>query len=967
MSNIQILIENIRKSVNFPESVTPEQIQVYARRYTESCTELNRRMMQCIQQIRAGNITEGVRLAELKPNLTEMYLSLDIPERDEWNEIVATLGFDVPQPLPVELSRELNEAYMKLAPLEPLLRWHRLYALNRSSIRERLAMIRSIAKKDRENIYWSEDQEKFEKARIKELGKEIQQAIETKNFQQIVSLHAELNASDWIHQPPPDFRWRLSAVVLQNEADSLMEKFSAFEYDEASNIYARMEQIAALEKMAIPPAIRQLIRPAVQWLNEMKRQHALQQEFHRAAAELRTTLEYATPLPELERLHDLLGTAAYQAGMDIPEDLEELYRTEVKRLHFSARMKNLLALGMHVAACLLLCALLCLGWYWYEKDKRGKQEIAATEQFERETSKSNDPVKDLREKCDRRDKAILAADIFQKDRNQCREIMNRVKLLIDVFADREEEFQTSLAEAKRLLDDPEQPSALATAQEHLDQAKEYARTKAENEEHENGQVLLVKLQKEFDARFRKEQLELRNEYNTIHNNPDLFSTEALERLVEIDNEFKKLQSEYSGKISPPVTSIGNQFAGDIKEELEFRSTMQSLRFDWTEYPSALQKLVTKFPDRPVVKVTGAADVWNGMGEIREVAESLREFATFYTKAVDSGTFQQEFVSLKKKYDKAFSRISGTSNEIFMSDDVRKTFSKMNTYISGDFATVENYLEILSHDEYFPWIEESSQNNKWYYLTTLPDRPGDYDFVKTFGDEEIPENQFVTIEQRQLRSTQIPQTTPDRFAKAALEKIRGINGNAVTTVKEIMDDLFERKGDDQGIDPIIQCIVMDLLISDMSKIDPFFEENFAELKQIIQEPNINQYNTNWMDIGETTVDNRATARNAISNCSKKIPLAFDNTRRDRTEFRDRCMQFHPQFEWLGILIKNDKKWECVAKQGVINSKAGDLYIFCPGANQTVELVRIGQVSSGKFELRGNEPSLLQCAPVFLVQQ
>jgi hypothetical protein len=223
----------------------------------------------------------------------------------------------------------------------------------------------------------------------------------------------------------------------------------------------------------------------------------------------------------------------------------------------------------------------------------------------------------------------------------------------------------------------------------------------------------------------------------------------------------------------------------------------------------------------------------------------------------------------------------------------------------------------------------------------------------------------TIDIKQFRQTKIPQTTPYRFANAALGKISGIKDDAETVVREIMGDLFVLINDEPGIDPILQCIVVDLLISDMSKIDPFFEENFAELQEIIPK-NINQDNTNWMDIQDATVNKRAEAKAAIDLYHPKIQSAFAKTRLDRAEFMEKAKQFRPHFEWVGILIQNDKKWDCITKQGGINSKPGDLYILCQRSHQTVELVRIGQVSSDKVELRGNEPSLLQGAPVFLVQ-
>jgi len=340
----------------FPEIVPPARLQVYARHYAELCTTLNNRMLQCIRHFRVGNIAEGIRLAELRPNLSGVYLSLDFAERNEWIEVVSTLGFDVPPPLPVDLARELDEAYLKMAPLEPLLRRHRLHALNGSSIRERLATIRAIARTDRENLFWVTDQEAFEKVRIKELEKEVQKAIETKNTFQIRSLHQELSDPDWVLPPPAHLQERLTGSVLMDYADSLLEKVARSNVDEAINVYNTMQQVLASKRMAMPSAIQQLIRPAVQWIEKAKQNNHATAHFHHRCTILQSALKRkpSVPVPDLQRLYYDVEQAATQAETEIPDALEDLYRSEVDRVHNADTWRNLLIIAGFAVVCVII-------------------------------------------------------------------------------------------------------------------------------------------------------------------------------------------------------------------------------------------------------------------------------------------------------------------------------------------------------------------------------------------------------------------------------------------------------------------------------------------------------------------------------------------------------------------------------------------------------------------------------------
>jgi len=355
-----------------------------------------------------------------------------------------------------------------------------------------------------------------------------------------------------------------------------------------------------------------------------------------------------------------------------------------------------------------------------------------------------------------------------------------------------------------------------------------------------------------------------------------------------------------------------------------------------------------------------------MDSVKEIALLIQDYAVSYTKAtVDFTTLQQSSATLKKKYDGVSMRLSGTSSDIFQQGDILETLSKIIQYRPQTFSNVERQLEELSQDEFFPLIEGGT--NPWYYLTARPTKAGSYSYVtRPFGDVK----KTYTVSTSQFDKAVIPNITPYAFARESQRRIDEIDNNADTVTGDIMRRLLISEDSEPGLDPIIQCKVMDSLIQDMSGIDPFFASNFAEQRNIIKKSGIDSFTT-WMTVDPKTDRDRAGAKNAIDRCRQNIQQAINKTRLERNAFIEHCTQFHPRFEWVGVLVKSDGKWYCVAKPGTVNLESEDLYILRRKTNQTEEPAKIGPVktvpvSTNKYELRGNGSSLLQYAPVFLVQ-
>ena len=964
MSDLLILVENIRTSIAFPETVPPDQMRVYARHYAEACTLLNRRLLECVRHIRSGNLTDGIRLAELKPNLSEMYQLLDFTQREEWCEIVSTLGFNSPPPLSPEMFQELDEAYMKQAPLEPLLRRHRLHALNGSSIRDRLSVLRAIAKTDRENLFWMEDQEKFEKVRLKELDKEIQKSLETKNALQVRLLHQELSSPDWIIPPPVHFRQRLVGSVVQDYANTLMAKFSVFEFEEALNVYNSIQRVLSSERMSMPSDTGQLIRPAVQWLNETQRQNALQMEFQRAVAELQNALEEDTPLPNLERLYYDLSTAATQAETVIPSELDELYHSEVNRRHVSTSRRNLLIVAAFVVGCLLVGGLVVVGVIQSLHADKVAETIASLQRL-----KTDNRVEEMPAAIERTEKEPPQI----ANHPQVAAALEELRQILIEDDKRAKDFQRYHSEADAQLNTPESSEliGLNRIRNSIDQAEKLVRTPTEKTaltDIQRRHALAVKnVKQEIDKKYSDALADISNEFNVLRRNTDAVPSEAIFLLKEQAQRLQALQR--STDVEETLKSEGNSLANSIAEHQKKMERLHDQNNallalfskvpNWTDYQSALKKFATDFSDHYAV-----VDIKEVLGEwdtVKDAATQIKELADAFSK--NNGNFTEllrSSDSLLKQYKEVGTKVAGPLQEVFPPGDLLDNLSKTIPYTPGTLKSTETRLKELIQRDVYPWIDS---DQKWYYLTKEPIKAGTYNYITAF----VADERSYPIKNEAFSPDKIPIVTQRKFAEAALKKIDKIDGDADIVVGTIMRDVRERQNNTEpGIDPILQCILMDLLIKDMSKIDPFFATNFARVKKTIEDSDIDQFST-WMDVqSRNTLPQRNKARTAIARLPEIEPL-IKKSREERTKFRETITQLRPHFEWVAAVTKKDGKWDCAMKPGFAAATPGELFIFRQNVDKTARPIKIGRIVDGKVEVFDNVQSLLQGAPVFFVQK
>src|SRR4029077_21228712 len=129
--------------------------------------------------------------------------TIDFPDRAEWDEIVSLYQLPSAEPLLSDVAQELNEAYSIQQPLEMLLDRHRLLALCRAPLHQRLVVARKLAEADSASQFWNEDIRDLEDARCKELESEARAAAARSDDGALSQLFAEVSTGQWRRPPSP--------------------------------------------------------------------------------------------------------------------------------------------------------------------------------------------------------------------------------------------------------------------------------------------------------------------------------------------------------------------------------------------------------------------------------------------------------------------------------------------------------------------------------------------------------------------------------------------------------------------------------------------------------------------------------------------------------------------------------------------------------------------------------------------
>ena len=463
MADYHQIVEQIRMAVHSGDPGVNGRLAGLATAYADACSEAAQRLGRCHRLLQQGLRSEAIQLAESEPKLLDALAILDFPERPDWDDLVQMRGLSAAPRIPLEPARLLNEAYAEEDPLQDLLRRHRRLALQRASLRIRIAVLRQLAAQDPGNPIWSEDLRAFEQVRMLEMQDEATEALRRHDPEWIGRLVAEVEQPGWTEPPSQPLVLSLRKVEAQIKEGRAREGLEdvAARLDEAYHAHdpirgrmarhdwsRRAAAIALLDDDPIAARARQ----ALDWLEEQDRTDRDNREHAEAIARLVRALDYPGVLPpaELERL----AHAVQGRGEGLPEALRHRY---ISRLHAAeaaqARRRRMIAAATAVGV-LLAGSLIYLAVHAQARSRQAEQAaVAVGDQLE---------LGDLEHAVSLL-KGYEKADPSLMDYPSLVEARQRVEIAQGKESDRALQFDQAMREAQAAPPSAKAPPALETA------------------------------------------------------------------------------------------------------------------------------------------------------------------------------------------------------------------------------------------------------------------------------------------------------------------------------------------------------------------------------------------------------------------------------------------------------------------------------------------------------------------------
>jgi len=353
-----------------PDTATEGEIEELAEDYAELCTDANLRLVEIRHLLGKGLRSEGVSRAQRDPDLLELVMSLDFLFLTRWNELCHQNDVPIAPLLALETAGDLNEAYTAQQPLEGLLAHHRLLALAKAPLRDRLLVLRKISDKDTLNEAWKQDIETLEKSRVRELESDVEKAGKRNDLAEIATLHREINSTRWLIPVPENVQTKVATSHRVLRRQSLIAGFEVIVSN--LNIAQKNNDLPGMRKLLItaeenavqiqPPieaALYSQLDGPRQTIAAAASKAENQAQFDIALGKLRHALQTNISKENLVTYRTRLESkisAAEKYGLVIPEALVVQARRKLKEITSQQKRNFVLKLFAVSFTCVVLTA-----------------------------------------------------------------------------------------------------------------------------------------------------------------------------------------------------------------------------------------------------------------------------------------------------------------------------------------------------------------------------------------------------------------------------------------------------------------------------------------------------------------------------------------------------------------------------------------------------------------------------------
>lgn len=205
MRNLEPLIAEINFILDSVELPPQNQLDRIARWYSDEVVFFNDELRQTRKLIDVGGKQKAFqRLSQGESNLQESSRLLDFDRRTEWIDFCGENQITLPAEIDKQTFQDLESALDDFAPVESLLQRLRILVLGEAPAFSRHAILKLLCRRDSKNENWKKDLLEIERYRIENLPREIANAREQFDRQQLLELAAEVEAIAWESKVPDE-------------------------------------------------------------------------------------------------------------------------------------------------------------------------------------------------------------------------------------------------------------------------------------------------------------------------------------------------------------------------------------------------------------------------------------------------------------------------------------------------------------------------------------------------------------------------------------------------------------------------------------------------------------------------------------------------------------------------------------------------------------------------------------------
>jgi hypothetical protein len=944
MSNSQQIVDEIRSFLQSADQTLTDSVKQLATAYARACQEVSARLRRCGEFLQQGLRSEAIHLAEAEPNLLDELATLDFPERKLWEEVCLSYSLPSPGRLNFEAAEALNEAYAESLPLDGLLRKHRLLALMRAPVAQRLSLLRTIAGRDAGNAVWSEDIKTFEKVRLAEIEVEIRQAAAKEDVQRVTRLSQEVSQNKWLCPPPPSlvrqvestanrFEQRKLRQLAERLEEQLREAHSALDLASGRQLRTRWEELIKKVDLPLGDPIYERVNPALDWLRKEDRRDVQRRKFEMVLSRLENTLAQSQDRERIVSDFEALR----EVGEEIPPEVAERYRARLESMDRAVRRRRVVIAAATAAAVLLVAGLIA---FWVIESRQTGRAHEYAEQIARMLDNGDLPsAQALYER-------VAAQEPGLVKREELTSLRARLQAEDAKEQQRSALLRKEMREAEVASSEDNRKAALARAKSHALRAEERDLIRQlENKIQEESTRTQAEREAALQPRLIKAREHLAEFESAVRDAYDSRRVSELRQPLQTElNELKDEAERVPGPLREQVEQLARRFAAaEASIDMQTRQSelidrlTRALQSDQgvDAYLAAMDDYIRSFPETPRSRafkdVKQERPLWEQLfkwhalfgpyagkpfalttAQARSQLEPYHDFLKDYPAPID-GARIQDYVRCLEALAEQDAGAKGTA-----AARLRDLFGAL--YIKGLW-----FLELPNEKVYYlaqdPTKDLESAKKKAGYLNVK--------YLVGFDASDKPK--LIKYEDIQ-KSGQAPQSAIAAEADRLLATVR------VETWDETLQKLAAQIQNKQDMDPILRLSLLKAVLGHAAKGSYPLALELQDFQRILNGPQID-LTVPWINPDRDCSAERKLARDLFPKLPALEPLLKTAVERRR---RLAAAVAESNVKPFGWLVQTKGKWECRSRASL--DEPGELCVIMPGG--TAEFGVIGRVESGK---------------------